>query len=128
MKYRYQRVARTPGVLTKGVVYHSEDFELAALLCACGCGHRINLLVPDSHEVSDDGGFATVTPSIGVFDAPCLSHFWITAGAVTMLPAFSQSSASAIMRRQITRHVATESVRAAWWRRAIAWLKRVLPV
>jgi hypothetical protein len=70
------------------VVYHSEEFEIGALLCACGCGHRVSLLVPDSHQIALDGGMATVRPSIAVCDAPCKSHCYISAGRVEWLPAF----------------------------------------
>jgi hypothetical protein len=126
MKYRYQKVDRTPATLVDGVVYHNEDFELAALSCACGCGHRITLLVPDSHQVFDHGGFATVRPSIGVFDAPCLSHFFVTAGDVEWLDAFSQPSAAAIMQRQIARHVGFETKRATWFQRLVQRVRKLL--
>jgi hypothetical protein len=45
------------GELSAGVVYHNEEFELGTMLCACGCGHRVDLLVPDRHQV-----FYGVTP------------------------------------------------------------------
>ena len=51
MIYSYQAVERIPKLLSDGIVYHNEEFQLAALLCACGCGHRVTLLVPDSHQV-----------------------------------------------------------------------------
>jgi hypothetical protein len=79
---RLSAVERIPKLLSDGVVYHNEEFQLAALLCACGCGHRITLLVPDSHQVSSDGGLATIRPSIAVCDAPCKSHYFVTAGKV----------------------------------------------
>lgn len=126
MKYRYQLVRRTPATLCEGVVYHNEEFELAALLCACGCGHRIDLMVPDSHQVLDHDGLATVRPSIGVFDAPCLSHFIIRAGEVEMLAPFSQSQASVVMGHQISRHLEVKNVRAPWWVRAFSKLRRAL--
>ena len=106
MKYRYQLVDRIPVQMKEGVVYHTQEFELAGLLCACGCGHRITLLVPDSHEVRDDGGYATIRPSIGVFDAPCKSHYVISAGDVQWFPAFTGARAAEIMHSQIARHVA----------------------
>lgn len=118
MKYRYKLVDRIPKHLQPGVVYHTEEFELAGLLCACGCGHRINLLVPDSHKVWDDGGYATIRPSIGVFDAPCKSHYVISAGEVQWLPAFTGAQAAKIMHSQIARHVARDTKPASWWQTA----------
>ncbi|MDY0885383.1 DUF6527 family protein [Dongia soli] len=114
MKYVYETVERIPNQLREGVVYHSEEFELAALLCVCGCGHRITLLVPDSHQVTSSNRLATIRPSIGVFDAPCKSHFFITAGKVDLLPAFTDAQAASIMRSQIDRHVARDA-RPSFW-------------
>tara|TARA_R110000787_G_scaffold52497_1_gene123545 strand:- start:74 stop:484 length:411 start_codon:yes stop_codon:yes gene_type:complete len=108
MNYIYRAVERIPVNLENGVVYHSEDFELAGFLCPCGCGHRITLLVPDSHQVWSHNGLATINPSVGVFDAPCKSHFFIRAGAVDWLSAFSGAQATSIMEAQIARHAARD--------------------
>lgn len=116
MKFSYEAVGRIPRQLEPGVIYHSEDFELASLLCACGCGHRVTLLVPDSHQVWEEGGMASVNPSIGVFDSACMSHYIIRSGEVQWLPAFSQVQANAIMHLQIARHVAQDAKRP-WLRR-----------
>jgi len=129
MRYRYQAVERIPREMADFVVYHTEEFELAGLLCACGCGHRITLLVPDSHEVWTEDGFATISPSVGVLDAPCKSHFFIRRGNVQMLPAFTPAHASEIMRAQVARHVARDTRPAPWWLRAriaaFGWLRSI---
>lgn len=123
MIYYYQAVERIPKLLSDGVVYHNEEFQLAALLCACGCGHRITLLVPDSHQVSSEGGLATIRPSIAVCDAPCKSHYFVTAGKVEWLPAFTRAQASNLMRNQIARH-ASHDRRPSWIETLRAALKR----
>jgi hypothetical protein len=123
MIYSYQAVERIPKVLCDGVVYHNEDFQLAELLCACGCGHRVTLLVPDSHQVSSEGGLATIRPSIAVCDAACKSHYFITAGKVRWLPAFTQAQASNLMRNQIAVH-ASHDQRSSWIVTLRAALKR----
>ena len=117
MRYVYQAVERIPKPLSKGVVYHSEEFEIGALLCACGCGHRVSLLVPDSHQITSEGGMATVRPSIAVCDAPCKSHYHIRAGRVEWLPAFSNAMAASVMRGQIARHVVRDTKRRSLGRR-----------
>jgi hypothetical protein len=127
MRFRYEAVERIPKEqMADGVVYHSEEFELAGLRCACGCGHRITLLVPDSHQVFNDGGWAAVRPSIGVFDAPCKSHFIVDATGVEWLPPFSGAEATSIMRAQIARHVSRDPKKPHWIRRAVAVAGRVL--
>ncbi|HEX4156489.1 MAG TPA: DUF6527 family protein [Acidobacteriaceae bacterium] len=123
MIYSYQAVERIPKLLSDGVVYHNEEFQLAALRCACGCGHRITLLVPDSHQVSSKRGLATIRPSIAVCDAPCKSHYFVTAGKVEWLPAFTQAQASNVMRNQIARH-ASHDRRPSWIETLWAALKR----
>lgn len=123
MIYYYQAVERIPKLLSDGVVYHNEEFQLAALLCACGCGHRLTLLVPDSHQISSDGGLATIRPSIAVCDAPCKSHYFVTAGKVEWLPAFTRAQASSLMRNQIARH-ASHDRRPSWIETSRAALKR----
>src|SRR5258708_4785076 len=125
MSFVYQAVERIPKQLNSGVVYHTEEFEIAALLCACGCGHRVMLLVPDGHQVSSEGGTATVRPSIAVCDAPCKSHYFITAGRVEWLPAFSDALATSVMRKQIARHANLDAKRRSWGSRARAAIARV---
>lgn len=117
MTFRYQAVERIPKQLDANVVYHSEEYELGALLCACGCGHKIMLLVPDSHQVVPERGLATIQPSIAVCDAPCKSHYFVTAGRVEWLPAFSAAMAASVMRSQIARHAAVDAKPLTWWGR-----------
>jgi hypothetical protein len=120
--FSYRAVERLPKQLEQGVLYHSTEFEVAALSCACGCGHRVMLLVPDSHQVSSQGGMATVRPSISVCDAPCKSHYIITSGRVEWLPAFSGAMASSVMRKQIARHVVREAKLQTW----TSWIRMVI--
>lgn len=124
MRFRYQAVERMPRPLMPGVVYHSEEFEIGALLCACGCGHRVSLLVPDSHQVTEQDGMATVRPSIAVCDAPCNSHYVITAGEVEWLRAFDPAISKAVMRKQIARHAQRDHKRLSFLQRMRAALGR----
>jgi len=124
VRYVYQAVERIPKPLSNGVVYHSEEFEVGALLCACGCGHRVSLLVPDSHQIMSEGGMATVRPSIAVCDAPCKSHYYISAGRVEWLPAFSDAMAVSVMRGQIARHAVRDVKRQSWGSQARAVIAR----
>jgi hypothetical protein len=126
VSFVHQAVERIPKQLSEGVVYHSQEFEVAALLCACGCGHRVMLLVPDSHQVSSERGMATVNPSIAVCDAPCKAHYFITAGQVEWLPAFSATMASSVMRNQIARHATVDAKCRPWTTRLWAAIARTI--
>jgi hypothetical protein len=112
--------------MPEGVVFHNVDFELAGLRCACGCGHKVTLLVPDGHQVINDEGMATIRPSIGVLDAACKSHFFITAGQVEWLPPFSGAQASSIMQAQIARHAAHDPKPQSWIEQLAAGLYRLI--
>lgn len=122
LSFTYRAVERLPKQLEQGVLYHSPEFDVAALSCACGCGHRVMLLVPDSHQVWQQNGFATVRPSISVCDAPCKSHYIITSGQVQWLAAFSNAMASSTMRRQIARHVEREAALQTW----TSWIRTII--
>lgn len=128
MIYSYLAVERIPKELNKEVVYHNEEFELAAMLCACGCGHRVDLLVPDSHQIFSENGLATIRPSIAVCDAPCGSHYFISAGQIEWLPAFTPARAKAVMRAQVARHASRDSRNQFWgdraWRALVGAFKR----
>lgn len=126
MKYRYLLVDRIPAQISEGIVYYTEEYELAGLLCACGCSHRITLLVPDSHRIYDDGGYATIYPSVGVFDSLCKSHYIISAGNIQWLPAFTGAQAANIMHAQIARHVKRDTKPPNWWQRANAAVRNFL--
>ena len=129
LTYIYEAVERIPNHLREGVVYCTHKFKLAALLCACGCGHCVTLLVPDSHQVTSQSGRATIRPSIAVCDGPCKSHYFVTAGQVEWLPAFTAAQATSLMRNQIARHVARDqkpqSLLGRAWRALVLAVSRV---
>lgn len=122
--YVYEAVERLPKVLSLGIVYHNVEFEVAALICPCGCGHRISLLVPDGHRIAVEGNVPSIAPSILVADAPCHSHFYITDGEVDWYPSMSSSQAAAVMRRQVARHVTNDRASRTWWEGARRWVLR----
>jgi len=124
--YVYEVVERIPKVLRPGIVYHNIEFELAALACACGCGHRISLLVPDGHRITVEGSVPSITPSILVADAPCHSHFYITDGEVDWYPSMSTSQAAEVMRRQVERHVSNDRGSRPWWEAGRRWVLRTI--
>jgi Family of unknown function (DUF6527) len=114
--YRVNRVDRLPSLLDTNVVYVSDEYGLAVLKCACGCGHRVTLLLDDGHVVNDVDGLADISPSIGVWDAACKSHFWIRRGEVTWAEEFSEGAIRTAMHRQMSRHLDRGSLQA-WWKR-----------
>ena len=76
-KMSSQIVTEVPEVLDPGTLYVSFEYATAAHLCACGCGHEVfNPLTPTDWAVSFNGTFS-LKPSVGNWNFPCQSHYWI---------------------------------------------------
>ena len=75
-----------PEQMRDGVVYRSKRYGTAVHLCACGCGRKV--VTPDrmGWKVDNCGGVPTIRPSIGNFQFPCGSHYFITGGKVEWCP------------------------------------------
>ena len=104
--------------------YYSRRFEMAALACACGCGHRVMLNLLDQHHLVIEGEFPTVTPSILVSDAPCLSHFFIRRGQVEWAQQWSKKTVDRVMQSQLRRHIEQDErrkLKTSFLRRCVDW-------
>lgn len=83
MKIRLQRVHYMPTAMEPGVLYVSEEFGAAAHLCPCGCGSKVRTpLGPTDWFLEETNDKPTLYPSIGNWQLPCQSHYWITEGQV----------------------------------------------
>lgn len=74
-----------PEELAEGVLYVSEEFEVAIHRCACGCGEKVvtPLCVPQGGwTLTRAGDTVTLSPSIGNYQIPCRSHYWIERNTV----------------------------------------------
>ncbi|MNL19710.1 hypothetical protein D3C87_1409260 [compost metagenome] len=72
-----------PKQLEEGFLYVSKEFGVAGHLCPCGCKNKI--ITPlDSNEWSfeETNGKPTLYPSIGNWELPCKSHYWIINGFI----------------------------------------------
>ena len=103
--YRIIESEKLPTEVGPFEFHYSRRFEMAALACACGCGHRVMLNLLDQHQLFIKDGFPTVTPSILVSDAPCLSHFFIRNGEVQWAQQWSKKTVDKVMQSQVRRHV-----------------------
>jgi hypothetical protein len=82
-RFKLERVEYMPKQLEPGILYVAEEFDVAGHLCACGCGNKVMTpLGPAewSFKASEDG--PSLTPSIGNWQLPCKSHYWISGGDV----------------------------------------------
>ncbi len=72
-----------PKELEPGILYVSEEFETAGHMCPCGCGNKIiTPLGTTDWSLTVRGGRPTLYPSIGNWQIPCRSHYWINDGSI----------------------------------------------
>lgn len=82
----HEFVKFAPETLEDGVVYVSIDFATAVHACCCGCGNRVvTPLSPRDWKLNFDGETISLRPSIGNWNFPCRSHYWITHNGVALL-------------------------------------------
>lgn len=122
--YRIMESERLPPNVGPFELHYSRRFEMAALACACGCGHRVMLNLLDQHHLVMEDGLPTVTPSILVADAPCLSHFYIRRGRVEWAQQWSKKTVDRVMQSQVHRHLEQDKnrkLKPSFLRRCVNW-------
>jgi len=81
-----QRVHYMPEQLEPGILYVSDEFDVAIHLCACGCGNKVvTPLGPTGWTFTDAPRGPSLSPSIGNYQIPCRTHYWINDGDVEWL-------------------------------------------
>jgi hypothetical protein len=104
MRIELQRVQYMPGQLKPGVLYVSEEFGAAAHLCACGCGSKIRTpLGPTEWVFEETDAGPTLHPSIGNWQRPCKSHYWIERGEILWAGQWTLEQIEAGRRREEAR-------------------------
>jgi hypothetical protein len=87
MKIRLQHVYHMPKELEPGVLYVSKEFGAAAHLCPCGCGSKIRTPLDTTEwALTETPKGPTLRPSVGNWQQPCQSHYWIEAGEIRWAP------------------------------------------
>jgi hypothetical protein len=74
-----------PKQLEDGVLYISQRFQTASHLCCCGCKTKIVTPLRNAeYKLTSKGDQVSLSPSIGNWDHPCQSHYWIENNAVIL--------------------------------------------
>lgn len=67
-----------PDVTEDGVLYVSLTYGTVSHRCCCGCGREVvTPLTPTDWKLIFDGETVSLYPSIGNWNFPCRSHYWI---------------------------------------------------
>jgi hypothetical protein len=84
-----------PEQLDSGVIYVSMRCATAVHLCCCGCAREVvTPLAPAQWKLTFDGENISLHPSIGSWNLPCRSHYFIRGGAIVEAPSWSDEDAA----------------------------------
>jgi len=123
---RPEYVEFIPKNLEEGVLYISKKFRTASHRCFCGCGTKIVTPLRETEfELLERRGLFSLNPSIGHWNHPCQSHYWIRDNRVVWANAMSRAEIQlGRARDQALKDTYFATVAWPWWRRAASWLKR----
>ncbi len=77
------KVHYLPKELEEGILYVSKEFGVAGHLCPCGCKNKIITPIdPAEWSFKEVNNKPTLYPSIGNWQIPCKSHYWIIDGII----------------------------------------------
>jgi hypothetical protein len=127
-EFELRKVQYMPSRLEPGILYVAEQFKAAAHLCACGCGSVVRTPLNRWTLVETEQG-PSLYPSIGNWQEPCQSHYWIEFGKVRTAPKWSPADIEAGRHREQARlsshYNALELRRKGIVRRFWNWVKAV---
>lgn len=89
-----------PDIIEDGRVYISQRYSTAVHSCCCGCGLEvITPLNTAQWRLEKTENSVSLYPSIGNWNFPCKSHYWIIDGKVQWSYAMSAQQISEIQKR-----------------------------
>lgn len=92
-KLKHKFIEFIPEVLDEGILYVSIAHGTAVHRCCCGCGREVvTPLTPTDWKLIFDGETVSLHPSIGNWNFPCRSHYWITKNRIEWAPSWGQEA------------------------------------
>jgi len=102
-----------PKEIDEGVLYVSMEYSVAIHKCACGCGNKVPTpLSPTDWQLFFDGRTVSLEPSVGNWNFPCQSHYFIYRNDVDWAKPMSRQAIEGGRQRNRgakTRYYASES-------------------
>lgn len=93
-------VENMPETLADGYIYISNRHKIALHRCCCGCGEEVATpLSPVDWSVRVVNETVTLYPSIGSWNLPCQSHYWIRRNRVIWARPFSKKEIERVKAR-----------------------------
>lgn len=120
-----------PQELKPGVLYVAGEFGAAAHICPCGCGTKIRTPIgPTDWTLEVTSAGPTLDPSVGNWQLPCRSHYWIRNGEFLWAEQWSPEEIAAGRteeRRRAAEYFSGRDLkRRGHWRRTWDWFSRFL--
>lgn len=92
----HEFVEFVPAEREDGVLYISTRYRVATHSCFCGCGRKVvTPLSPAQWALVFDGETVSLVPSIGNWQSPCRSHYWIQRDGVRWAGQWTESQIAA---------------------------------
>jgi hypothetical protein len=109
-----------PRELDDGILYISKQFKTASHLCCCGCGTKIvTPLRPTEFTLTGSADAVSLYPSIGNWNFPCQSHYWIKSGRVVVADKMTREEILRGRQFDDAQKAAYFANREPWWRHAV---------
>ena len=124
-----------PSTLADGRLYISQKYRTAAHKCCCGCGVNIvTPITPTDWSLTVEGDAVTLDPSIGNWNHPCQSHYFIRQNQVVWAGKMSphaikrgrdyvQARKDAYFRTDTDAGHQQQPTGSGWWKDFRRWLK-----
>ena len=134
MNYNIQlnQVEFIPKVLEEGILYMSERFKVAAHICPCGCGTKIVTPISQCEwSLSVKNGKPTLDPSIGNWQIPCKSHYWIKNGQIEWSGSWTNEEIEAGRAKDKARlelyfQEKADLQKTSLWKRVNQWIQNII--
>ncbi|MFC6355757.1 DUF6527 family protein [Luethyella okanaganae] len=123
----FEFVDYIPEQLEDGVVYMAPEFGAVMHLYCDGCGERVSTpLHPGQWTLTFDGETISLSPSIGNWELPCKSHYFIRRNRVVWAGEWSDERAAQGVRDDrdavVTQPESAPNALSAAWSRLRAWV------
>jgi len=98
----HEFVEHVPREMKDGVVYVSIPYHTVLHKCCCGCGQQVvTPLSPAQWTLIFDGETVSLHPSIGNWNFPCQSHYWIRQNMVIWAGQLSERQIAVVQRQDM---------------------------
>lgn len=123
-----------PSELVEGILYISVEYGTVVHRCACGCRNKVvTPLTPTDWRMTYNGETVSLNPSVGSWNLPCKSHYWIEENEVVWAKRWSNEqiefgrSAEKLAKEKYyaesVQERPLEEKDESWWARIRSWFQ-----